>query len=158
MTVKGHAGRELTKLLDEKGVPHCYQCSRCTSVCPTALVTDDFNPRQIILHLLLDESIDELEDEAIWKCVTCHSCEEACPKGVKVAGIIHDLRNQAFLRGKAPRAYLTNVGLLLRSGLVANMGGVDRVRKQVGLEMPRTPDLEELMKLLQGCNIKGEDK
>lgn len=134
--------------------PLCYQCSRCTSACPAALGTGTFNPRKIILALLLDEDIGPFEDDIIWMCVTCHSCEEACPKGVKVATVMHILRNEAGRKGKAPAAYMTNAGLLLRSGLVANMATVDRTRKQFGLGPMDAPDMGEIDRLLEGTYIK----
>jgi heterodisulfide reductase subunit C len=145
---------DLEGLLDRDGMPYCHQCSRCTSACPAALATGVFNPRLIILCLLLGEDLKDLEDEVIWMCLTCHSCEEACPKGVRVAGIINDLRNEAFGKGKAPRSYTTNATLLLKSGMVANLSGADRLRKQVGLGELRTPDIKAINTLLEGTRLK----
>jgi heterodisulfide reductase subunit C len=157
MTSGPRSAEELSKALDDKGFAYCYQCSRCTSACPTALVTPDFNPRRIILDLLHGEDIGGLEDVTIWKCVSCHSCEDACPKGVRVAGIINELRNEAFMRGKAPKAYELNVALLLKTGLVANLAGVDRARNQVGLQSPRMPDANEVNMLIEGCHLKRKE-
>lgn len=145
--------KDLEALLDEQKVPYCYQCSRCTSACPTALVNETFNPRRIILQVLLEEDLDPIEEDVIWHCVSCHSCEEACPKGVRVAGIIHLLCNDAFRKGKAPKASLTNVDLLLKSGMVASFTGVERSRSKVGLGEVRTPDVEEIRRLIEGTAL-----
>lgn len=149
---------DLKVLMDADGVPCCYQCSRCTSACPVALVTGTFNPRQIILNLLLDEDIGHMEDDIIWMCTTCHSCEEACPKGVKVASVMHHIRKEANRAGKAPAAYATNISLLLRSGLVANLATVERSRKQFDLGPVETPDMEEIEKVLDGTLLKKGGK
>ena len=145
---------DLAALLDEQRIPYCYQCSRCTSACPVALVTSSFNPRSIILRVLLNDKESPVDDEDIWKCVSCHSCEEACPKGVKVAGIITLLRNEAFRKGKAPKAYTNNISLFLRSGMVASISGAERARNQVGLGALRTPDVDEIIKLLDGTSLR----
>lgn len=148
--------QELQALLDAEGTPHCYQCSRCTSACPSALATGVFNPRKIILEALNGELPDIGADDPIWMCVNCHSCEEACPKGVHVAGIMNALRNEAFKAGKAHKGYLGNSSLLLASGLVASLQGIDRARTGVGLGKMRMPNVDEIRKMLEGTELKAK--
>lgn len=147
--------KELQSLLDDEGIPHCYQCSRCTSACPSALGTGVFNPRKIILTLLLGEVPKITTDDPVWMCVNCHSCEEACPKGVHVAGIMNALRNEGFRMGVAHKGYLGNSSLLLASGLVASPQGVDRARTAVGLGKMKFPNIEEIRKILEGTQLKA---
>jgi len=152
----GEFSKELQSLLDEEGMPHCYQCSRCTSACPSALGTGIFNPRKIVLSLLLGEVPQMTVDDPVWMCVNCHSCEEACPKNVHVAGIMNALRNEGFKQGTAPKAYLGNSSLLLASGLVASPQGIDRARTAVGLGKMKMPDVEQIRKLLEGTQLKAK--
>jgi len=152
----GQYSAELKALLDSQGMPYCYQCSRCTSACPSALATGTFNPRKIILEVLLGERPEITPEDTVWMCVNCHCCEEACPKDVHVAGIMNALRNEGFKKGQAPKVYLGNSGLLLASGLVASLQGVDRTRTQVGLGKMRTPDIEQIRKLLEGTALKAK--
>jgi len=147
---------ELQALLDPEGIPHCYQCIRCNSACPSALATGVFNPRKVILELLLGELPDVTTEDPVWMCVNCHSCEEACPKGVHVAGIMNAVRNVGFKNGVAPKAYIGNATLLLASGLVAQPQGIDRARNQVGLGKMRMPNVEEIRKLLEGTTLKAK--
>jgi heterodisulfide reductase subunit C len=148
--------KELQSLLDGEGIPHCYQCSRCTSACPSALGSGVFNPRNIILTLLLGEFPSINAEDPVWMCVNCHSCEEACPKGVHVAGIMNALRNEGFKHGKAHKSYLGNSSMLLASGLVASPQGIDRARTQVGLGKMRMPNVEEIRKMLEGTQLKAK--
>lgn len=152
----GPYAKDLHALLDAQGIPHCYQCSRCTSACPSALATGTFNPRRIILQILLGELPEVTAEDTVWMCVNCHSCEEACPKEVRVAGIMNALRNEGFKAGMAPKGYTGNANLLLASGLVASLQGVDRARTQVGLGKMRMPNIEEIRKLLEGTELKAK--
>jgi heterodisulfide reductase subunit C len=152
----GPYAAELKALLDAEGTPHCYQCSRCTSACPSALATGTFNPRKIILEVLLGERPRMTPEDPVWMCVNCHCCEEACPKEIHVAGIMNALRNEGFKDGKAHKGYIANAGLLLASGLVANPQGIDRARSQVGLGKMRMPDIEQIRKMLEGTRLKAK--
>jgi heterodisulfide reductase subunit C len=135
----------------------CYQCSRCTSSCPSALATGRFNPRAIIMSMLVEEpdtaTRELVADDTIWMCVSCHSCEEACPKGVRVAEVVTILRNMGYLEGRAPKAYISNVDMILASGMVVARSGVDRTRSRVGLGEMRFPDMEEIRTLLKDTII-----
>jgi len=155
-TTTEELSKELLSLLDGEGIPHCYQCSRCTSACPSALGTGIFNPRKIILILLLGEVPTITTEDPVWMCVNCHSCEEACPKGVHVAGIMNILRSEGFKMGVAHKSYLGNSSLLLASGLVASPQGIDRARTQVGLGKMRMPNVEEIRKMLEGTELKAK--
>ena len=149
----GPYSAELKALLDAEGLPYCYQCSRCTSACPSALATGTFNPRKIILEVILDERPEMTPEDIVWMCVNCHCCEEACPKDIHVAGIMNALRNEAFKDGKAHKGYIANAGLLLTSGLVASPQGIDRVRGQVRVSH-RNPELhhnQDNNRKVQGC-------
>ncbi|BBL61133.1 heterodisulfide reductase, subunit C [Methanobrevibacter arboriphilus JCM 13429 = DSM 1125] len=59
------------------GLLKCIQCGMCTSLCPAAAHTD-YNPRDLIAKILNnDESI--IEDDKIWNCFYCYTCQSVCP-------------------------------------------------------------------------------
>ena len=58
----------------------CYQCGKCDVVCPWNRVTD-FSIRKIIRQAAL--GLPEIELDDIWRCTTCGSCPQRCPRGVE---------------------------------------------------------------------------
>ena len=66
------AGGEVYKL--------CYQCGKCDVVCPWNRVRT-FSIRKIIREAAF--GLTEIESEDIWRCTTCGTCPEECPRGVR---------------------------------------------------------------------------
>jgi len=62
---------------DAGAVIACFQCSACVADCPAAAHSTRFNPRDIMLKVLLGLE-DELvvEDSVVWDCATCYTCME----------------------------------------------------------------------------------
>ncbi|MFW9873650.1 MAG: heterodisulfide reductase-related iron-sulfur binding cluster [Candidatus Thorarchaeota archaeon] len=78
---------------------YCYNCNRCNNVCPTAFL-DIFYPRSLITDLTFLTPEEALENNDIWKCLTCGLCSVYCPMtkeetGVNFTKIIKDLRTLA---------------------------------------------------------------
>ncbi|MFW9873379.1 MAG: heterodisulfide reductase-related iron-sulfur binding cluster [Candidatus Thorarchaeota archaeon] len=78
---------------------YCYNCNRCNNVCPTAFL-DIFYPRNLITDLTFSTPEEALENNDIWKCLTCGLCSVYCPMtkeeiGVNFTKIIKDLRTLA---------------------------------------------------------------
>jgi Fe-S oxidoreductase len=59
---------------------HCYQCGICDAVCPWNRVRD-FSIRRIIREAAF--GLTEIESEDIWRCTTCGTCPQRCPRGVE---------------------------------------------------------------------------
>jgi Fe-S oxidoreductase len=59
---------------------YCYQCGKCDVVCPWNRVTD-FSIRKIVRQASL--GLPEIEVDEIWRCTTCGSCPDRCPRGVE---------------------------------------------------------------------------
>lgn len=84
----------------------CIQCTTCTSVCPVVAVSEDpqqeldWTPQQIMNLMRLQLKELALGSQMVWDCVTCYSCQEHCPQGVKVADVLYELRNEAYRRFK----------------------------------------------------------
>lgn len=78
---------------------YCYQCAKCTSVCPMGTVAD-FSPRKIFRRTQL--GIDLFESSDLWLCTTCANCLRVCPKQVNMIEIMPAVREQAVLDGHAP--------------------------------------------------------
>ncbi|MFW9987280.1 MAG: heterodisulfide reductase-related iron-sulfur binding cluster [Candidatus Odinarchaeota archaeon] len=96
--IKGKSSIELLKKVNS-AANYCYNCNRCNNVCPTAFL-DIFYPRNLITDLTFLTPEEALENNDIWKCLTCGLCSIYCPMtkentGVNFIQIIKDLRSLA---------------------------------------------------------------
>jgi heterodisulfide reductase subunit C len=73
-----------------EGFLSCMQCGICTSVCPAARFAD-YSPREIARRAL-DGDPTLLEDDSVWFCFYCYTCQSRCPRGNSVAVINQVIR------------------------------------------------------------------
>jgi heterodisulfide reductase subunit D len=73
-------------------VQTCYQCGKCTSICPMRRVSKT-SPRSSIYNA----NVYGLETNDIWTCLTCGLCPIECPQQVDFLSFIREERN-----GKQP--------------------------------------------------------
>lgn len=104
------------------GLLSCLQCGICTSGCPAARF-GDFSPREISRRALLGDPT-LLEDDLVWLCCYCYTCQSRCPRGNSVAvinQIIRGLQVELGVRAQARGAVHRVDGAVLRdrSGRVA---------------------------------------
>lgn len=69
----------------------CLGCGLCVTVCPVEMVGG-----HAIVSLLAGES-----DHDVWFCTSCWRCQEACPGGVDIHGLMMEQRRQQ----PAPEGY-----------------------------------------------------
>ncbi len=70
----------------------CFQCGLCDAVCPWNKV------RQFSMRKLIREAafgLTEIEEEDLWRCTTCGTCPDQCPRGVKQIDLSVALRRVA---------------------------------------------------------------
>jgi heterodisulfide reductase subunit C len=146
---------ELRRKLDEIVGGHhhnyCYQCGACVAQCPAAKYNDAFNPRQILLDVLLGRA-DELlgPDSPIWLCTNCYSCYERCPQDVRPIEVIIALKNLASELGKAPEDVATLTGNITKAGVSGVITPtVHKMRERLGLKPIGEFPVDEMLKLLE---------
>lgn len=74
--------KEITDLIRDNGgtsFQFCYQCGICDVVCPWNRVTT-FSMRKIVRQATF--GLTAIEQEDIWRCTTCGTCPQRCPRGV----------------------------------------------------------------------------
>ena len=71
---------------------YCYQCGKCDVVCPWNRVRK-FSIRKIIREATF--GLTQIESDDIWRCTTCGTCPQQCPRGVKQIELGVSLRRVA---------------------------------------------------------------
>jgi heterodisulfide reductase subunit C len=112
----------------------CYACGSCLVACPVNLATDRLQPRKLVMMANFGLFEELLVLPEIWYCLSCKSCNHACPMTVKPATLIAHLRMEAVRRGVIRKGVvndlvelqrqLQRMRLRLVTGLLAGEGPV----------------------------------
>jgi len=87
------------KIIDEiPKLQRCFQCGTCVSSCPAKIYSGHFSPREFILECLHGLQEKVINDD-LWRCLTCHNCNERCPQDVNPYKVIVLLKNIAIREG-----------------------------------------------------------
>ncbi|MFC2022679.1 (Fe-S)-binding protein [Chloroflexota bacterium] len=78
---------------------YCYQCGLCDTVCPWNRVRN-FSMRHIVRQAAF--GLPEIEGKEIWRCTTCGSCPQRCPRGVGTIDVTISFRRIASEAGITP--------------------------------------------------------
>ena len=153
MTVK------LSQLLDEQGfnIQTCMQCGTCTGGCPSGTYTG-LNTRRIVQSARRDKDI--LHDDDLWMCTTCYTCQERCPRSIKIVDSMLTLRTEAVRRGLMLPPHRTVAQFVITQGHAVPINDTGMIhREQLGLDrVPTTvhkyPDaMEQVKKLLHSTGF-----
>ena len=106
-------------LLEEgaEGIYKCYQCGKCTSICPWFQVGFyDFPVYRFSLEAAMgmvasSEDKDELakEIDKIYRCVGCEACVDQCPHGIDTPKILRAARRLLVDFGSYPEVLKSTV-------------------------------------------------
>ena len=142
-------------------VKHCFQCGTCGGGCPSGRRTP-YKVRQIVRKCLLGLKEEVITDDALWMCTTCYTCQERCPRSVKIVEIIKKARNVAAHAGYMAKPHkMTGVFVINTGHAVPINDAAKSLRTKIGLsEVPATTHadagaLEEVQKL---CKITAFDE
>ncbi len=70
----------------------CFQCGLCDVVCPWNRVRS-FSMRKLIREAAF--GLTEIDGEDLWRCTTCGTCPQQCPRGVRQIDVSVALRRVA---------------------------------------------------------------
>ena len=120
-------------------VKHCFQCGTCGGGCPSGRRTP-YKVRQIVRKCLLGLKEDVITDDALWMCTTCYTCQERCPRSVKIVEIIKKARNVAAHAGYMAKPHkMTGVFVINTGHGVPINDAAKALRTKIGLsEVPAT--------------------
>ena len=149
--------RELKKkILDlhmAEKVKYCYQCDRCTSVCPVAAIDSRYNPKGLVMSGLLGLTHLVLQPDykfELWGCQTCDLCDEECPNGIVLTDIFNIMKNESIRMGIAPEAYQAQAKSVMATGYSVPLQDAIK-RRRDKMELPELPkaDYDEVAKLMK---------
>ena len=127
----------------------CFQCGTCTASCPVRAVEERFNPRRIIRMALMGMRNEVLTSSFVWLCSSCYACQERCPQGVKITGIMGAIRNIAVKNRLVPAMFAGQVASLKAHGRVYEVGELEN-EKRATLGLPQIKEMpEEVRKILE---------
>ncbi len=89
---------EVMKLRGGKDVLECYQCGTCSASCP-ALQDMEHGPRRLMYMIQNGMEEEVLSSPDIWRCVSCYSCMNRCPRGIEITVLFSELRRLAVQKG-----------------------------------------------------------
>ena len=140
-------------------VDHCFQCGTCGGSCPSGRRTP-YRVRKLVRNCLLGLKDEVISDDALWMCTTCYTCQERCPRGVKIVDVVKQARRIASHAGYMAKAHkMTGVFVLNTGHAVPINDAVKEMRAKIGLpELPPTthsfPEaLKEVQEICKACEF-----
>ena len=85
--------KEIEQIRRESGAKPelCMVCGKCSGSCP-AFDEMDVHPHQFAQMILRGELDELMNSRGIYKCMSCFTCSERCPRGVEPAKLVEAIR------------------------------------------------------------------
>lgn len=68
----------------------CYSCGTCSAGCPIVEMMDS-SPSKTVRRLASDDET-VLDENTIWLCAACYTCDVRCPRGLRISAIMEAAR------------------------------------------------------------------
>jgi len=143
---------EIVKAQGGDAFKYCYQCGLCDAVCPWNRVRQ-FSMRKIVRQATF--GMTEIENEEIWRCTTCGSCPQRCPRDVQQIKSGTALRRIATEYGVFPENVRPIRAISGNLGSVGNPLGEPREERGAWAAEVGVPTFTEDMEVLyfSGCYL-----
>ncbi len=73
----------------------CYQCRRCAGACSVGDETNNLTPDRLVRMVITGDRENALNNELVWKCVSCYTCGTRCPNEIQTGRITETLKKMA---------------------------------------------------------------
>jgi len=87
------------ELIKDSRAYYCLECGKCTARCPIARVDKSFSPVFNIAQTIRGYDQEIQRNGAIWACMICEACSNACPSDVDYPRLVLGMRAEAFQSG-----------------------------------------------------------
>jgi Fe-S oxidoreductase len=152
--------KEISDVIRQNGggsFDFCYQCGICDVVCPWNRVRP-FSMRKIVRQAAF--GLTEIEGEDIWRCTTCGTCPQRCPRGVKQIDLGVSLRRIATEYGVFPDSVAPVVTVAASLRAEGNPFDMARARRADWAEGLSVKTFTEGMEILfyPGCYLSYDPR
>jgi len=152
--------KEISDLIKENGgssFQFCYQCGICDVVCPWNRVRQ-FSMRKIVRQATF--GLTDIEQEDIWRCTTCGTCPQRCPRGVNQIELGVSLRRIATEYGVFPKAVTPIVTVSGSLQVEGNPFNMDRSKRADWADGLSVKPFAEGMEILYspGCYLSYDPR
>ena len=69
----------------------CMRCGKCSGTCPS-YDEMEYHPHQFVYMVETGDIDALLKSDSIYKCLSCFTCVDRCPRGVEPARLIEAVR------------------------------------------------------------------
>lgn len=85
--------KEIDQISEISGqrIRDCIQCGKCSAGCP-ASEGMDILPHQVIRLLQTGQLDKVMESKTIWRCASCFTCAQRCPREIDIAKVLEAVR------------------------------------------------------------------
>ena len=93
----------LQEVMETEGgrlVLQCYGCGTCSGSCPV-IDEMEYGPRRIVYLIQQNQEAMVLSSKDMWRCVSCYSCANRCPRDIQITDLMADLRRMSLAKGYA---------------------------------------------------------
>ncbi|HEX54676.1 MAG: CoB--CoM heterodisulfide reductase subunit C [Candidatus Altiarchaeales archaeon] len=134
---------EVLSEIDGETIVFCQSCGICTGGCPSARFSK-YNPRRIIHKTNLN--MDPGDD--IWLCATCYTCQERCPRGIKITDFMNLLRRIYIKEKGMPDFIDTLIENLKNAGYTTQLGEIENKRRE-RMNLPKINTADYIKRILE---------
>ncbi len=135
----------------------CIQCGRCSGGCPVSMKSS-LNPRKLVYCYLNDECQGmSAEELGLWECTTCSTCTERCPKAVRPAELVVEMRSKIVESGRMTTQIQDALKCTYLQGNPWGRGREKRMDWAQGLDLPILKSGDKTDVLLFVCCTNAYD-
>lgn len=152
------------------GADFCLGCGTCAAGCPMTGI-EGFDPRKIVRLAMLGRDSQLAGSSLPWTCTLCGRCENACPMGINIVGLVRSARGLTD-RDQTPSAIRNGLDMFLETGNILGLPEQDfgfimedvaeELNEETGFEDFKVPMEKKGARLLctlhnKLVNIQNED-
>ncbi|MFH1865069.1 MAG: (Fe-S)-binding protein, partial [Candidatus Eisenbacteria bacterium] len=99
---------EMADVIKKSRANLCYECGKCSGICPVARFDASFSPRSLLVRAVRGEGDKLVHDESVWSCLTCGLCDTRCPVSIDYGLLMRAVR--AIVRREGGEGTCTHGG------------------------------------------------
>jgi heterodisulfide reductase subunit C len=99
-----HFPEEVASMPGGRALFACIQCGTCSGTCPLSTYMD-YAPRKIIAMTRAGFKEEVLHSLTIWLCASCYACSVECPRQIKIADFMAELKQRVIQEEVYPKRF-----------------------------------------------------